>query len=225
MSIYYLFVINFLGYTKLMLNIFNNLEAWVTTAMEQLGEPGVGLLVLLENLFPPILSELILPLAGFTASKGDFLIISVILWATLGSVVGAIILYKVGALLGRDRTRAIFRKMPLVSINDVDKTEAWFIKHEAKTVFYGRMVPIFRSLISIPAGVERMNMGLFVAYTTAGSLIWNSTLIGLGFILGENFHLVEEYVSLFQYLVIVVVIIGVGYFVARRLRQRNTKQQ
>ena len=168
---------------------------------------------------------MILPLAGFTASKGDFLIISVILWATLGSVVGAIIMYKVGALLGRDRTRAIFRKMPLVSINDVDKTEAWFIKHEAKTVFYGRMVPIFRSLISIPAGVERMNMGLFVAYTTAGSLIWNSTLIGLGFILGENFHLVEEYVSLFQYLVIVVVIIGVGYFVARRLRQRNTKQQ
>ena len=208
-----------------MLNIFNNLEAWVTTVMEQLGEPGVGLLVLLENLFPPIPSELILPLAGFTASKGDFLIISVILWATLGSVVGAIILYKVGALLGRDRTRAIFRKMPLVSINDVDKTEAWFIKHEAKTVFYGRMVPIFRSLISIPAGVERMNMGLFVAYTTAGSLIWNSTLIGLGFILGENFHLVEEYVSLFQYLVIVVVIIGVGYFAARRLRQRNTKQQ
>ena len=208
-----------------MLNIFNNLEAWVTTVMEQLGEPGVGLLVLLENLFPPIPSELILPLAGFTASKGDFLIISVILWATLGSVVGAIILYKVGALLGRDRTRAIFRKMPLVSINDVDKTEAWFIKHEAKTVFYGRMVPIFRSLISIPAGVERMNMGLFVAYTTAGSLIWNSTLTGLGFILGENFHLVEEYVSLFQYLVIVVVIIGVGYFVARRLPQRNTKQQ
>ena len=87
------------------------------------------------------------------------------------------------------------------------------------------MVPIFRSLISIPAGVERMNMGLFVAYTTAGSLIWNSTLIGLGFILGENFHLVKEYFSLFQYLVIVVVIIGVGYFVARRLRQRNTKQQ
>ena len=159
MSIYYLFVINFLGYTKLMLNIFNNLEAWVTTVMEQLGEPGVGLLVLLENLFPPIPSELILPLAGFTASKGDFLIISVILWATLGSVVGAIILYKVGALLGRDRTRAIFRKMPLVSINDVDKTEAWFIKHEAKTVFYGRMVPIIRSLISIPAGFERMNMG------------------------------------------------------------------
>lgn len=207
-----------------MLNIFNNLEAWVTTVMEQLGEPGVGLLVLLENLFPPIPSELILPLAGFTASKGDFLIISVILWATLGSVVGAMTLYYVGALLGRDRTRTIFRKMPLVSINDVDKTEAWFLKHETKTVFLGRMIPIFRSLISIPAGVERMNMLLFIVYTAAGSLIWNSVLISLGFMLGENFHIVEKYVSFFQYFVIAVVLIGIGYFVARRLRQKNIKQ-
>ena len=205
-------------------NIFNDLEAWIIAVMEQLGEPGVGLLVLLENLFPPIPSEVILPLAGFTASQGDFLIMIVILWATVGSVVGAIILYYIGALLGRDRTRAIFRKMPLVKINDVNKTEAWFIKHEAKTVFYGRMIPIFRSLISIPAGVERMNMGLFVAYTTAGSLIWNSTLIGLGFVLGENFHLVEEYVSIFQYLVIAVVLIGIGYFISKRLRNKNTQR-
>lgn len=204
-----------------MTNIFNDLEAWIIAVMEQLGEPGVGLLVLLENLFPPIPSEVILPLAGFTASKGDFLIMIVILWATVGSVVGAIILYYIGALLGRDRTRAIFRKMPLVKINDVNKTEAWFIKHEAKAVFYGRMIPIFRSLISIPAGVERMNMRLFVAYTTAGSLIWNSTLIGLGFILGENFYLVKEYVSVFQYLVITLIIIGIGYFVIRRLRPEN----
>lgn len=202
-------------------NIFNDLEAWIIAVMEQLGEPGVGLLVLLENLFPPIPSEVILPLAGFTASKGDFLIMIVILWATVGSVVGAIILYYIGALLGRDRTRAIFRKMPLVKINDVNKTEAWFIKHEAKAVFYGRMIPIFRSLISIPAGVERMNMRLFVAYTTAGSLIWNSTLIGLGFILGENFYLVKEYASVFQYLVITLIIIGIGYFVIRRLRPEN----
>ena len=202
-------------------NIFNDLEAWIIAVMEQLGEPGVGLLVLLENLFPPIPSEVILPLAGFTASQGDFLIMIVILWATVGSVVGAIILYYIGALLGRDRTRAIFRKMPLVKINDVDKTEAWFIKHEAKAVFYGRMIPIFRSLISIPAGVERMNMKLFVAYTTAGSLIWNSMLIGLGFILGENFYLVKEYVSIFQYLVIALIIMGIGYFVIRRLRPEN----
>lgn len=208
-----------------MLDIFRNLETWVTTVLEHLGEPGVGLLVLLENLFPPIPSEVILPLAGFTASKGEFWIISVILWATLGSVIGAIILYYVGALLGRERTRAIVEAMPLVSVSDVDKTENWFIKHETKTVFFGRMVPIFRSMISIPAGIERMNMGLFIAYTTAGSLIWNTTLISLGFVLGENFHIVEEYVSVFQYLVIATVLATVGYFIFYKLRKRHKKQQ
>lgn len=205
-----------------MLDIFKNLETWVTTIMEHLGEPGVGLLVLLENLFPPIPSEVILPLAGFTASQGEFWLISVILWATLGSVLGAIILYYVGALLGRDRTRAIFQKMPLVKVSDVDKTEAWFIKHETKTVFFGRMVPIFRSLISIPAGVERMPMMQFIAYTTAGSLIWNTTLVTLGFVLGENFHIVEEYVGIFQYMVIAVVVIGLGYFVLKRWPNKNS---
>lgn len=204
-----------------MTDIFNNLESWVTAVMEQLGEPGVGLLVLLENLFPPIPSEVILPLAGFTASQGDFWIISVILWATIGSTVGAIALYYIGAVLGRDRTRYIVRKMPLVSLSDIDKTEAWFVKHEIKTVFFGRMIPIFRSLISIPAGIERMNIALFIVYTAAGSLIWNSVLIGLGFILGENFYLVEEYVSLFQYLVIAAIILGAGYFVVKRLRLKS----
>lgn len=207
-----------------MLDIFRNLEAWVTAVMEQLGEPGVGLLVLLENLFPPIPSEVILPLAGFTASQGEFWIISVIFWATLGSTIGAIALYYVGAILGRDRTRAIFQKMPLVRLDDVDKTEAWFIKYEVKTVFFGRMIPIFRSLISIPAGIERMNMALFIAYTSAGSLIWNTTLISLGFILGENFHLIEEYVSVFQYLVIATVLAGVGYFVVKRLREKKLQK-
>ncbi len=207
-----------------MLDILDNLESWITSVMQQLGEPGVGLLILLENLFPPIPSEIILPLAGFTASQGEFTMISVILWATLGSVVGAIILYYLGAFLGRERTRYLFQKLPLVNIQDVDRTEAWFIKHETKAVFFGRMVPIFRSLISIPAGVERMNMLLFITYTAAGSLIWNTTLIGLGFVLGENFHLVEKYVGYFQYVVIAVVLLAVSYFIFNRMRRSKTKK-
>lgn len=201
-----------------MLDVLKNLETLITQVMEQLGEPGVGLLILLENLFPPIPSEIILPLAGFTASQGEFSLLSVIAWATLGSVLGAIILYYVGALLGRSRTRYIFEKLPLVKTEDIDKTESWFIKHESKTVFFGRMIPIFRSLISIPAGIERMNMVQFIIYTTAGSLIWNSVLVTVGFILGENFHLVEMYVGYFQYLVIALVIVGVLYFVISRLK-------
>ncbi len=202
-----------------MLGIFKNLESWVTAIMEQLGELGVGLLVLLENVFPPIPSEFILPLAGFTASQGKLTLWIVILLATLGSVVGAIILYYIGAILGRERTRYVFLKMPLVRVKDVDKTEDWFIKYETKTVFYGRMIPIFRSLISIPAGIEHMNMMKFITYTATGSLIWNTVLVTAGFILGENFYLVKEYAGYFQYVVIALVLLGIGYFVISRLRK------
>jgi len=208
-----------------MLNIFTSLESWITTTLENLGEPGVGLLVLLENLFPPIPSELILPLGGFTASQGEFSLMGVIFWATIGSTTGAISLYYVGAFLGRDRTRALFEKMPFVSVEDVDKTENWFLKHETKTVFFGRMVPVFRSLISIPAGVERMNLVVFVAYTAAGSLVWNSALVSLGFFLGENYRVVEQYVGIFQYFVLALVVAGLAYFVIKRVRGSGEKSR
>lgn len=201
--------------------IFSELEPWVISVMERLGEPGAGLLVLLENLFPPIPSEVILPLAGYTASQGEFTLAGAIFWTTLGSVIGAVLLYYVGATLGRERTRAIAMKLPLVRLEDVDRTEAWFIKHETKTVFFGRMVPIFRSLISIPAGVERMKMTQFIIYTAAGSLIWNTFLISAGYTLGENRGLVETYVGYFQYLVILAVLVGAGWFVLSRLNSRR----
>ena len=208
-----------------MSEIIDVVEAWVLEVMKSLGEPGVGVLVLLENLFPPIPSEVILPLAGFTASQGDFMLVTVILWATFGSVAGALALYYAGVLLGRERTRYIFERMPLVDVSDVDKTEAWFIKHETKAVLIGRMVPIFRSLISIPAGVERMNLPLFIAYTALGSLVWNTVLILAGYFLGENFGLVEEYVSYLQYAVIAAVVIGIAYFAYVKLYRKKQQKQ
>ena len=208
-----------------MSEIIDVVEAWVLEVMKSLGEPGVGVLVLLENLFPPIPSEVILPLAGFTASQGDFMLVTVILWATFGSVAGALALYYAGVLLGRERTRYIFERMPLVDVSDVDKTEAWFIKHETKAVLIGRMVPIFRSLISIPAGVERMNLPLFIAYTALGSLAWNTVLILAGYFLGENFGLVEEYVSYLQYAVIAAVVIGIAYFAYVKLYRKKQQKQ
>lgn len=204
-----------------MSEIVTLVEEWVLQVMDLLGEPGVGLLVLVENLFPPIPSEIILPMAGFAASQGEFFLPTVIAWATAGSVAGAVALYYVGVIFGRDRTRYIVERMPLVDVSDVDKTEAWFIKHETKAVFFGRMIPIFRSLISIPAGIERMNMPQFIIYTTFGSLIWNTGLVVAGYVLGENFGLVEEYVSYLQYLVILVATVGIGYFVYRKLRSKR----
>ncbi|MFY1702718.1 DedA family protein [Micromonospora sp. WMMA1923] len=195
------------------------ITGYVVGLMETLGGPGAGLAVALENLFPPIPSEIILPLAGFTASQGRMSLFGAIAWTTLGAVVGALALYYIGALLGRDRMRAIAEKLPLIKLSDVDRTEAWFIKHGKKAVFFGRMIPIFRSLISIPAGVERMPVGTFLLYTTAGSLIWNTLFVLAGYFLGENWHLVETYAGVFQKIVIVTCVGAAGWFVVSRIRR------
>lgn len=197
------------------------LAGWAVSLMDALGGPGAAIIVGLDNLFPPIPSELVLPLAGFSASQGTFTLVEALVWTTFGSVAGAIIVYYLGLLLGRDRTRRWMAKIPLVKTSDFDKTEAWFQKHGTKAVFFGRMVPIFRSLISLPAGIERMPFWRFLALTTLGSLIWNTVFVLAGYGLGESWHLVEEYAGFFQYFVIAAVAIAVTLFVVNRLREKN----
>lgn len=195
----------------------NAVAQWAIGLMELLGAPGVGVAIALENLFPPLPSEVILPLGGFAASQGTLNLVAVILWATAGSVVGALALYGVGAWLGRDRTHRLLVKIPLVSVEDVNRTEAWFDKHGRTTVFFGRMIPIFRSLISIPAGVTRMSMWRFIPLTAAGSLIWNTIFVVAGYVLGENWEIVDEYAGVVQNLVIAIVLISVIVFIVRRV--------
>ncbi len=197
---------------------------WLVELMEKLGAPGAGLAIALENLFPPLPSEVILPLAGFTASKGEMDLVAVLVCTTLGSVVGALALYWVGALLGRDRTLALAAKLPLVKVEDILKTEAWFFKHGRKTVFFGRMIPIFRSLISVPAGVTRMPLGIFTLLTTTGSLIWNTIFVMAGYTLGENWELVEKYVGLGSNLVVVLVVFALLVFIGVRLNEKYKKR-
>ncbi|GAB3745057.1 DedA family protein [Microlunatus parietis] len=199
---------------------FDLIADWAVQLMERLGAPGAGIAIALENLFPPIPSEVILPLAGFAASRGIFPIWQAILFTTLGSLVGAMALYGIGAALGRDRMRKIAVKLPLIKVADVDRTEAWFSKHGAKTVFFGRMIPIFRSLISIPAGIERFPIPLFLLLSGAGSLIWNSIFVTAGYLLGENWHLVDQYAGIFSKLVIVLVVAAVVIFIVLRVRER-----
>ncbi|MGD8193731.1 DedA family protein [Herbiconiux sp. P18] len=194
---------------------------WVVGLMDTLGAPGAGLAVAVENLFPPIPSEVILPLAGFAASRGDLDLVAAILFTTLGSLVGALALYGLGAWLGRDRMRAIARRLPLVDVDDVDRTEAWFRRHGPKAVFFGRMLPLFRSFISIPAGIERMPLWQFALLTTAGSAIWNTAFILAGFWLGEQWHVVEDYAGVLQYAVIAAVVIAVAVFVLKRVRKHR----
>lgn len=196
---------------------------WAVHLMEIIGAPGAALAIALENLFPPLPSEVILPLAGFTASRGSFTLFEALLWTTIGSIVGAYALYWVGRGLGRDRTRKIFGWLPLVDINDVDMVEAWFVRNGSKAVFFGRMIPIFRSLISIPAGVTKMNQGKFLLLTAAGSLVWNAIFVLAGFYLGENWHVVEAYAGVFQKIVIVAVIVFVAVWAILKIRRRKGK--
>lgn len=195
---------------------------WAVDVMEGLGGPGAGLLIALENLFPPLPSEIILPLAGFAASRGSFSLTGAILWTTAGSVVGALVLYLLGRSLGRDRVLAMWLRLPLVEQHDFERTEAWFGRHGRKAVFFGRMLPLFRSLISIPAGVDRMPVGQFLLLTTVGSAIWNTTFVLAGYLLGHEWHRVEPVVGWLQWVVIAAVVLFVGRWLVKRLRQRRT---
>jgi membrane protein DedA with SNARE-associated domain len=193
------------------------IAGWAVALMDTLGGPGAGLAIALENLFPPLPSEVILPLAGFAAGRGELSLAGALLWTTLGSVAGAVVLYLLGAAFGRERVRAVAARLPLINVADIDRTEAWFGRHGGKAVFLGRMIPIFRSVISLPAGVERMPMSRFLLYTTAGSAIWNSIFVLAGYQLGENWALVERYAGVLQKVVIVVVLAAVAWFVVRRV--------
>jgi membrane protein DedA with SNARE-associated domain len=203
-----------------MTNPFGDLAGWVTDVIERLGYVGIAVLVALENVFPPIPSEVILPLAGFLAGQGRFWLPAAVLAATLGSLAGALVLYAVGHYFGEDRIRRLVRrygKWFTVSERDLDRAEGWFDRHGGAVVFFGRLVPIIRSLVSIPAGVRRMPLGRFLLYTALGSTLWNGALIGAGWLLGDNWEAAGPYVEALQYVVIAAVAAAVVWFLFRRV--------
>ena len=193
---------------------------WVVALMRTIGAPGVGLATALEMVFSPIPSEVVLPLAGFTASQGHYGVVAAVVWATAGSVVGALALYWVGVAWGLERVMATAERIPLVGADDVQRSVDWFGNHDRRSIFFGRLVPGVRSLISIPAGIDRMPLPTFVGYTLAGSLLWNGALIVAGYLLGSQWHVVERYVGDVSGFVYVVLAAAVAVFVARRLRHR-----
>jgi membrane protein DedA with SNARE-associated domain len=205
--------------------VADGIAQWAIHIMEALGPIGAGLIVFLENVFPPIPSEVILPLAGFTASQGNFTVAAAILWTTLGSIVGAFVLYGLGRWLGHDRTVWLAARIPFVDPDDILKTIAWFGRHGKKAVFFGRMLPIFRSLISIPAGIEKMNIVVFGLLTAAGSLIWNSIFVIAGFLLGENWSAVLQYADVLKYVVIAGVALLVGWWVVRTVLRHRARRR
>ncbi len=201
------------------------LAGWALSLMDRLGGLGAGLAIALENFFPPLPSEVILPLAGFAAGLGSFTLVSALFWTTLGSLLGAIGLYGLGRAVGEERIRRIVDRMPLVDVADLDRTAAWFHRHGGKSVFLGRMIPLFRSLVSIPAGITRMPLWRFAILTAGGSLIWNTVFVLAGYHLGQNWTRIEPYASGFQRIVIAVVVVAVGVLVVRRLLRRRAQSR
>lgn len=195
---------------------------WITSLMESLGAPGAGVAVALENVFPPVPSEVVLPLAGFAAGQGKISLFAAILWTTAGSVVGALVLYGLGRWLGIERMRRLAARVPLLDESDVDRADEWFDRHGNKAVFIGRMVPVVRSLISIPAGVSGMPVGRFALYTAAGSLVWNSALVVSGYALGDNYQLIDRYLGWVSTAVVVLLAGALAWFVITRLRKART---
>ncbi|WP_165218628.1 DedA family protein [Schaalia sp. ZJ1691] len=199
--------------------------SWVVHLMSLLGAPGVGIAVALENVFPPIPSEIILPAAGFAASRGTYGLFSAIVWATAGSVIGACVLYAIGALIGHERMSRLIIRLSFIDEDDVARTENWFERHGPKAVFIGRLIPVIRSFISIPAGVERMPIPVFLAYTTVGSALWNSLLVGAGFFLGENWTLVGEWISHYQGVVLGLFLAVIGLWIVRMIVRRRRQRR
>lgn len=198
---------------------------WIVGLMETLGAPGVGIAILLENLFPPIPSEVVLPLAGFTVAQGSLNMVNVFIWSVLGSVAGAYVLYGIGAWLGLARLRKIADWMWLVRVSDVDKAMDFFNKYGKPSIFFGRLIPGVRSLISIPAGLDKMNLVTFGLWTTFGSGIWNAILIYLGYTLGANWEKATGYVDAYSkviYVILLLIILGfLVFFIRRAMRERK----
>ena len=193
--------------------------AWITNGlvglMDALGGVGVAAAIALESVFPPIPSEVVLPLAGFTAARGSFSLVGAILWATLGSLVGAWVLYGVSRWVGLERIFWAADHIPGVSRSDVERADSWFSRYGTWSVLFGRVIPVVRSLISIPAGFNRMNFMQFTGLTLLGSAVWNTLLVSAGYILGDQWCSILCVLNVFETIVIAVVVLIVVFLVIR----------
>jgi membrane protein DedA with SNARE-associated domain len=197
---------------------------WAIRTMESLGYVGIGLLMFLENLFPPIPSELIMPLAGFTVAQGKMQLVPAIVAGVLGTILGAFPWYYLGKLLGENRIKRWIDKHGKwlgISSEEIDKSQRWFYRHGKKAVFFGRLVPGIRTLISLPAGFSNMPMPQFLIYSTLGTIAWVGFLTIAGYKLGEHYDLVDQYLAPVSKIVLVLVVIAAIVWI---IRQRRAKQ-
>jgi membrane protein DedA with SNARE-associated domain len=181
-----------------------------------------------ENLFPPIPSELIMPLAGFTVAQGKMNFTLAVIAGVVGTILGAFPWYYIGKYVGEERLKVLadkYGKWITVSSQDIDKATRWFNRYGTKAVFFGRLVPGVRTLISLPAGLSNMHLGQFLIYSTLGTTIWVGLLTFLGYVLGNNYELVEEYLGPVSKIVLVVLIIAFIVWIVKRKQTKKDRHR
>ncbi len=201
---------------------------WINSLMGGLGYWGIGLLMFLENLFPPIPSELIMPLAGFTIAQGKMNFTGAIFAGTIGAMLGTYAWYYLGKLINYQRLASwieINGKWIGVSVKEIDRVNGWFNKHGRNAVFFGRMVPGIRTLISLPAGMNQMSLGTFSIYSMAGTMIWTLALTTAGFLLGENYTSIEHYLAPISKFVLFGLLGLLGYWLFKKIRSHKSSSE
>jgi membrane protein DedA with SNARE-associated domain len=202
------------------------MEKWIIHFMEQYGYFGIAWLIFLENVFPPIPSEIILTFGGFMTTKTDLTFFGVVITATVGSVIGAIALYGIGMWIGENKLYKLvqkYGKFLRVTTKDLTKTFKWFERYGYWTIFLCRFIPLIRSLISIPAGITRMNIWIFIIFTTIGTLLWNIILIYLGQTVGGNWHVIVNYMDIYSKIIYVLLLLLVIYILFKWLKRIRQK--
>lgn len=196
------------------------LAGWVVDVVDEVGEIGVGALIALENLLPPIPSEVILPFAGFSSSRGDLNVVLAWVAATTGALLGAWILYAVGRVLSYERVHQLAgqRWFVLFGQSDLERGDTFFRRYGTYIVLFGRCIPLVRSVVSVPAGMDAMPLGRFSVLTLVGSGVWNAIFITLGYQLGERWERVEGWVAPASYAVLALLVLAVAWLVARKVR-------
>ena len=200
------------------------MNEFIERIMSDWGYAGVAFLIALENLFPPIPSEVILTFGGFMTTRTNLTIVGMIIAATIGAVVGAIILYYIGRFIRPAVLKKILRgrigKVLRLKEQDVDSALRWFEKYGMATIFFARFIPVVRSLISIPAGSAKVPFAYFLLFTTAGTAIWNTILILCGVWAGENWVVILHYLDTYKYIIIALLFLGISPFIVKFYRRR-----
>lgn len=207
---------------------------WIITLMDQFGYFGIALLIAVENIFPPIPSEVILTFGGFMTTYTSMNVWGVVLAATIGSVIGAVVLYLIGRILNAERLERLLSgkagRILRLKPDDVEKAQGWFEKRGGKAVFFCRFIPIVRSLISIPAGMTGMNPGKFAAFTTAGTFLWNLVLVNLGVLAGASWEKIAAAVDTYAHIVLVIIIavvavVGILFYKKRLSKKAEAEKE